>query len=378
MRLFLHRRFLTPRAAAYVVLSFGLLAGALMLQPRFTVPDLAQDYAAAWGWWHGQSSNAPTDQLLRACCTNLISPAKYPNMQTAHPPFATLLTVPLIPFGWAAARIVWCGIMWACVVGGWWAGRVTLASAAATASFWLIALVLGTHEPLLFAMLMIALQTIDRAPLRAGVLVGLCIALKAYPALILIGLWMSGRRRAAIASVITAAVVMLVAEAIIGWGATLAWLRYMPVNTARYVDTLENGSLVKLVREVVPGAAPVVAAAVLTALLALPLRRYMRATDGIRPLVALMLLVSPLSWRHYMGLVSLEPLGRIEQALLGVAGVVVLLIGLGVLPGDYLAPVTQLPLLITLLALWYRHVRAALRSPRPRRAIPQPSSVRYN
>lgn len=354
---------------ARLLIGIGLLIGALLLIPRFDVPDIAQDYAAAWGWLHGFDSNAPTEQLLNACCAGVIDAGNYPAMQTAHPPFATLITLPLAWLPWTAARLMWAVIAGLCIMAAWHLRRISFADCAATASFWLIALVLGTHEPVLFVLLVLACTSIDRAPLRAGMLVGVCIALKLYPALLVAGLWLSGRRRAAGVAIVTSAGAMLLAELVIGIGSTASWLRFMPINTARYVDTLENGSLVRLVREIVPGASPMIVAALLSLLLLLPLIAQLRRSDGLRPLVPVMLLVSPLSWRQYMGLVGISPLGRAEQICLAIAGVVVLLIGLDVLPGDNLAPITQIPLLITLLLLWYRMVRPAARTSQRSRSI---------
>ena len=56
------------------------------------------------------------------------------------------------------------------------------------------------------------------------------------------------------------------------------------------------------------------------ALLILPLIPRLRQGDWLRPLVPVMLLGSPLSWRQYMGLVALDSLGKFEQIALALAG----------------------------------------------------------
>ena len=82
-----------------------------------------------------------------------------------------------------------------------------------------------------------------------------------------------------------------------------------------------------------------------------------RQGDWLRPLVPVMLLGSPLSWRQYMGVVALDTLGKFEQLALALAGALALLIGMGVLPSDNMAPLVQGPLLLVLIWRWYRAAR---------------------
>lgn len=345
-------------AAAWLrfVLS-AVLLGALALLPSFGIPDYAQDYAAAWGWWHARDPHSQTATLLAACCGTMAQ--SYPDMQTAHPPFATLLALPFALLPWNLARQLWCLVGWAAVVGAWQRGRVAPAVCAATLSFWIIALVLGTHEPLIFVLLMFAMQ--DRAPTWAGILIGLCAAIKIYPALLIVGLWLTGRRRQALAAVVAGVLAALAAEVVLGFGVTASWLAFLPVNTARYVDSASNGSLVRLLRAIVPGLSPLVASALVAALLTLPLLPRLRQTQRVWPMVPVMLLASPLSWRHYAGLMALGPVGRIEQVCLAVAGGVALLAGLELIPADNLAPLAMGPLLLALLLRWYQAARPVRR-----------------
>ena len=124
-----------------------------------------------------------------------------------------------------------------------------------------------------------------------------------------------------------------------------------------YVDNIGNGSLVRLVRQLVPDASPSVIALGACLLLLWPLLSRLRRGDWLRPLLPVILLISPLSWRHYMGLVAIVPLGRIEQVCLALSGIVAILIGLDLIPPDNLAPIVQGPLLLVLLLLWYRMAR---------------------
>ena len=338
-----------------IALSAIILVVALLLLPRFQ-SDFAQDYAAARGWWRGQDTNSRTADLLAECCAE-IAPL-YGGMQTAHPPFATLLALPLARLPWPAARMIWLLISWLAIAGGWQILRASPWLCAATASFWIIALGLGTHEPVLFLLLALALRLGARAPRLAAVLVGLCAAIKIYPALLIAGLWLSGRRGMALVATATGAAALVLCELILGFGVTLGWLRFVPVNTLHYVDDIGNGSLVRLVRAIVPGAPPTpIALAALLVLLA-PLVPRIRSGAWLQPLIAVILLVSPLSWRHYMGLVALGQVRPFEQACLALAGVAALLVGMNLLPPDNMALIVQSPLLLVLMLMWYRQARA--------------------
>lgn len=336
-------------------ISIAMLAVAVVLLPQFQ-SDYAQDYAAASGWWRGRDPNGRTADLLQDCCAD-IAPL-YGGMQTAHPPFATLLALPLARLGWPAARLAWLLISWAAIAGGWQLLRAGPWACAASATFWVLALGLGTHEPLLFWLLALVLYIEARRPRTAAALVGLCAAIKIYPALLIAGLLISGRRAMALVAIVASAAAVGLSELVLGLGVTGGWLRFVPVNTAHYVDEVGNGSLVRLVRAVVPGAPTTIITLVVLGLLVLPLIPRLRKGDWLRPLVPVMLLASPLSWRHYMGLAALNQLGAIELACLIASGVVSLLIGMRLLPPDNMAPIVQGPLVLVLMLLWYRQARA--------------------
>jgi hypothetical protein len=338
-----------------IALSIAMLIAALLLLPQFQ-PDYAQDYAAASGWWRGRDTNERTADLLAECCAD-IAPF-YGGMHTAHPPFATLLALPLAWLSWPVARVTWLLLSWAAIAGAWQLARVGPWVCAATASFWILALGLGTHEPLLFLLLALALRIEPGHPRLAAALIGLCAAIKIYPALLIAGLLIAGRRSMALVALASGALALAVCEVVLGLGVTHGWLRFLPINTQFYVDEIGNDSLVRLVRVVMPGAAVALVALIVLALLLLPLIPRIRRGDWLKPLVPVLLLASPLSWRHYMGLTALNRLTLLDQICLGLSGVVALLIGMKLLPTDNMAPVVQGPLLLMLLLLWYRHARA--------------------
>jgi hypothetical protein len=331
-----------------------MLVAALVLLPQF-LPDYAQDYAAARAWWQGRDTNTRTAVILAECCAE-IAPL-YGGMQTAHPPFATLLALPFAWLPWPYPRWIWLAISWASIVGAWQLGKVSTATCAATAPFWIIALGLGTHEPLLFLLLMLALRYDKLRPDVAGALVGLCAAIKVYPIVLIGGLVIARRFRPALAALAVGMAALVICELMLGFGVTIGWLRFVPTNTNFYVDQIDNGSLVRLIRAVLPTVSPSIATLVILVLLTLPLIPRLRQGDWLRPLVTVMLLSSPLSWRHYMGLAALDTLGVLEQIALATAGGLALLIGMGVVPPDNMAPLVQSPLLLVLIWRWYRAAR---------------------
>ncbi len=338
-----------------LAIATATLIAAVLLLPQFQ-SDYAQDYAAASGWLRGRDTNDRTADLLAECCAD-IAPL-YGGMQTAHPPFATLLAMPLAWLPWPTARLLWLLLSWGAVVAAWQLLEAGPWVCAATASFWVLALGLGTHEPLLFLLLALALRFEASRPRFVGALVGLCAAIKIYPALLIAGLWAAGRRTAALVALGAAAVAVVMSEAVLGLGVTRGWLSFVPINTQHYVDDVGNGSLVRLIRAVLPGASPSLATLAVLALLLLPLLPALRRGEWLRPLIPVMLLASPLSWRHYMGLVALNRLAAVELVCLGLSGAVSLLIGMRLLPPDNMAPVVQGPLLLVLMLLWYKQASA--------------------
>jgi hypothetical protein len=178
--------------------------------------------------------------------------------------------------------------------------------------------------------------------------------LKAYPVVLLVGLLIARRWRSVYAATATVILVCAASELVLGIGTTSAWLRYTSENTAHYVQSTQNSSLVRFVYSVV-AFPPAAIALVLTAALIWPLRSKIQASNPLRPLLPVALLVSPISWRHYMGLTGLLELGRFEQACLLLAGTLALLASMKITE-----PVPELfvqfPLVAVLLVLWAKSV----------------------
>ena len=336
-----------------VLIALALLGCAVLAIQRIQLTDFSQDYAAAHGWRDGRDPNAPTATLLAACCPDIQLDSRI--VQTAHPPAATLLVVPLSLLPWPLARLAWLLLSWVTITLSWQRLRVRPLICLATAPLWLISLSLGTLEPLLLGLLTLAVW--QRMPTRAGLLIGLAAAIKIYPLALLPALWLSGRRRQALAALAGLLVLSGLAELILGHAATASWLHYTPINTALQVHEAQNLSLVHLLLSVLPGLTPLLAAALWYVLLTLPLLPRLRQGAVLQPMLPVMLLCSPICWDQYLGVLALAPLRRLELICLGGAGALLALVWMGLLPGSNLAPLGYGPLILVLLLVWYRQLR---------------------
>jgi alpha-1,2-mannosyltransferase len=348
-------------------ISVALLIPAAALLPWFT-SDFGQDYAAARGWWMGQDTNGSTVELLRICAPDLAqayAKTKFGGvMQTPHPPIATMLALPFAAVPWPMARALWLLTSWTAVAVAWSYGKANLWTCLATIPLWTMALGLGTHEPILFLLLTCAFRYENEQPARAGVLLGLAAAIKIYPAFLLLGLVVGRRRTMLLSAAATLLMACAFAELVIGLGSSWKWLEYIPVNTARYVDTERNLSLVRQVRLLCPCLTPFVISCGLSVVLALPLVRHLYRGASSRHLVSAMLLASPLTWRYYLTLLSVQPLRVHELVGLGLPAMILILGMLGIMPSEQIPRLVQtgliflceLPFLVTLLSVWYRAV----------------------
>jgi hypothetical protein len=354
------RRFLMISA-----ISLLMLAASLAISAYDSTTDFAQEYAAAWAWWNGLNPNASTRSIFTACCPEHLAAIGIRDLptvpvQTAHPPFATLLALPLGTLPFPVARVVWLILGIAAVAVGWYIGNVQPVDYAATAGAWIYALSIGILEPFMFALLAVAIVLQQRAPLWTGALIGLAAAIKVYPLLLLAGLLIGGRWRAVLVGAVTGGSVTLLSSAIIGHNALYEWLAYTPLNTAFYVDVTWQRSLVRLVRLVVPGTPPLLATLLLAVLLTLSLLPHLRrGTDAIRPMLPVMLLASPLLWIGYLSVLALGPLNIIARGSMVVVGISGILLRLDVLSQSVpLEMFNTLLVLLTVLTTWYTWVRS--------------------
>jgi hypothetical protein len=357
------------RVLLIVATSLLMLVVSLAVSAQEPSTDFVQEYTAAWAWWNGLNPNDSTRSIFTTCCPEHLAAIGIRDLptvpaQTAHPPFATLLALPLGTLPFPTARIVWLVLSVAAIAIGWYVGNVEPVDYATTAAVWIYALSIGILEPFMFALLAAALALQQRAPLWSGALIGLAAAIKVYPLLLLAALLIGGRWRAVLVGAVTGGGVTLLSSTIIGHNALYEWLAYTPLNTAFYVDVTWQRSLVRLVRLVVPGTPPLLATLLLATLLTLPLLPHLRrGADAIRPMLPVMLLSSPLLWLSYTGVLALGPLHVIARASLVLVGISGILLRLGVLGQS--VPLEMLNTLLVLLALlptWFIWVRSRPRS----------------
>jgi hypothetical protein len=317
--------------------------------------------------------NGSIQAIFGACCTQDVAAIGIHDLpampaRTAHPPFATLLALPLGVLPFRVAQVVWLVIGTLAIAGGWYLGRVHPWDYAATGLIWMYALSLGILEPFLFLLLAAALLVYPRRPLLAGVLIGLAAAIKVYPAMLLVGLLIAGRWRVVLAGVLAGGAATLLGDVVVGQGALVSWLAYTPHNTAFYINANWQKSPVYLLRQVVPGLPPLPGAVLVATCLILPLLpRLRRSSDPLRPMLPVMLLSSPLLWLTYAGLLAVGPLRLFERICLGILGISGMMLHLR--PWRYLGwadPASFRPidwlnlllLLVPLFTLWLAWVRA--------------------
>lgn len=335
-----------------------VLAGSLYCVSFYPGADAMQDYAAAWGHWHGYSSNGSTPKLMELCCPGFYPPDRIP--QTAHPPTATVMFLPLALLPWRQAQMVWLLLSWLIFIWGWQAMKIPPLTCLLTGTFFLTTLVVGGLEAVMFGLIVSSLLWKDRSEIGSGVAVGLAAAIKLYPALFIFGLWVAGRRRAAVAAAAAGALAMALAELVLGFGTTAGWLAYTSQNTLVQVRDIRNLSVVRILWTALPSLSPMLTSlAVITIFIALTYGAI-RRSEGVRPLIPTMLAGASICWEQYLVLLALNPIGKIEQICLAISGVVITLVWLHAIPSDNLAPIGYGPLFLVLLLSWYRHRQASM------------------
>jgi alpha-1,2-mannosyltransferase len=242
-----------------------------------------------------------------------------------YPPAAALFAVPLALMSWSAAQLVWVLVIYvplAVVI--WYAfapllarvrGSGGLRAVVFAALFAGCAYLFPLRDEMRFGqvdMVLLAMAVADcaaRAPRwPRGVLVGLATAIKLVPGVFIVYLWLSGRRRAALTALITAAACTLGAWLLLPQDSVTYW-------TSAIFDTGRLGSNAgtsnqslrgMLLRLFLPGQAPGVVWLLIAAAVAVygfavagRLARESREMEGIAITALLGVLLSPVSWIHH-------------------------------------------------------------------------------
>lgn len=327
-----------------LVLCATLLGLALLAAP-LARPDLRQDYAAACAWWVARYAENPF--IVNACGNNL-SPTSL--VETAHPPAATLVSLPLALLGWPQAYYAWIVLGALCVGLSWVCFRIPFPVCLATAPFVYLCLHRGAFEPLLFLLMALSLHLEERRPGASAALIGLAAGLKVYPVLLLTAFLWRRRYYELILALLCGLGITVAAEIILGPGVIRSWLRFTPGNLDRYINNPDNVSLVRVVPD---SALAFPVALVIYLLLILGLRRQLCSAGAMRELIPVMLMTTPLVWSHYLGALALASLRRAELLLLGGGGILLVLSSMSLVPIDS-AVFVYAPLFAATAIAWLR------------------------
>ena len=333
-----------------------MLACGILLTQHMPNPDLFGDYIAVCRWWQRFSAQSWTAAI--SGCDPLVDYSAFaPN---PHPPFSTLLLLPLGLFAWPDARWVWFGISGCCLLGAWHFHRVPVVVCTATALFGIFGLYRGTLEPFLFTLMLVALTVGKTRPIHAAILIGLAAAIKIYPGLLLASFLLERRHKALLMGVAAAGAATVISTMAVGLDVLGEWMAHTAPNAHFWRSNPDNLSLARIVGNIAPQFSPLLAAIFFFALTLLLLARKKKGHPiSMQTLLPATLLVTPLVWSHYIIHVGLLRLTRLEQVLFLAGGGLIFLSSLNLLPTQSAAAAYG-PVLAALVLLWYRAWRDGL------------------
>jgi alpha-1,2-mannosyltransferase len=254
-----------------------------------------------------------------------------------YPPFAAIAFIPLTHVDWDLARQLFTGLGLAALVASiWWAWgmagrrpgveRAGLTLAIAAIALWLEpvqqTLLFGQINFIVLGLVVYDLHLRDDRPWK-GVALGVAVGLKLTPALFVVYLFLTGRRRAALTAVGIFAATVLIGLATAPSAARQYWGGDFLVGDKigqSYVGNQSlKGALLRLVGEGTTADRLYVVAAIVVAVAGLWLAvRAHRSGDELLAVVVTavtMLLVSPISWSHHWVWVALVLVLLADRAL---------------------------------------------------------------
>lgn len=277
-----------------------------------TENDLVVDYASAKEVRAGGSAYTPLVPLVRRHVVDDGRPLAYPPEQrNPHPPTAILVALPFTLLSFDAFRYLWLFLSILCLVIGCYAAARAFGYSEHTAALIGVAvfalpvthdaLVTLQIEPILLAVTLYGWIAITRGRDRlGGSLLGLVVAAKIYPVIMLVALGRRQRRALAWGAV-AAGTFSILSVLVVGWGdaslwATKATEQNIEIWGTAYYNLSLPGLVLKAVAgtwEPVPGWAPLLYAGAFLIAVA-----YAARVDVLDAAPA-MALVAPIAWTTY-------------------------------------------------------------------------------
>lgn len=282
----------TPIPLRALLLVLIIVFSSMICSSADSWTDFAQDYLAARAARDGANPNTPS---LTLAATYGVPEGAVTARQNAHPPLTLLLALPFSFFPWKAAHLLW--ELFLCVAVGvsLLMLRIRTLELFLFAPVWYGGLAIGNVDVIVICLCLMAMS--DLSQRRSAVALGLAAALKVYPLLLILGLAATGRYRAFFTALLTGAAATLAATAFLGAEALTGWLLYIPHNGEFFDNNRFNVSLTKLCKTL--GIENIKITVLGIGMLLVQFRR-----KGIEPLLAGMLLISPVSWLHQLALLS--------------------------------------------------------------------------
>ncbi|NIA24153.1 MAG: DUF2029 domain-containing protein [Gammaproteobacteria bacterium] len=292
------------------VVGFAVFATTQLPDAAHGAPDFPNYYFGGERFLSGEPVYGPIGENVRVLF-DVDGYDAYP----ADPPLTVVLLAPLslLPYttAWwlfaALSVVLLAGVGYATAKEAGWSRTIAVAVGAAMliTSAGRFLLLRNHMEAILLLLLFLGWRGVRRGrDIEGGVWWGLAVALKLFPALLIVGLLAMRRTKAAMSAVITAVVASGLGVAILGWDDTVAFISDVLPASKQWYGAHGNYSLLSFGTAVV--AEPF--GWVLAALGAVGLIWwYWRRAETVDQVwvggVAAALLISPLSWLNYLVLV---------------------------------------------------------------------------
>jgi len=329
------RVLLWPALVAFVACCMGPYYLTLLRPPADRVNDFFQEWASARNYWGGMPIYTDHTVTLPLYLDLDPSNPKYSLIEVnAHPPTSVLLGLPLAFLGYQDAVLVWnlvsLGVFAVSLAMVWRGFRIPFSSrslfrllAALLVCGPLVMQVSYAQLNMVILLLLTGVWAADRSqkPLTAGALLGLASAIKLFPGFLFFYFIVRRQWKCLVAGVFTVALVTLLTAAVFGWEAFRDyWCDALP-RVAKFRGHSSNASLVgfwiKLFDPPAAGDRVVpllrsrelalsgiaVSYAVVIAVLGWTVRCARTRTErdiAFSLSLTAMLLVSPITWDHYL------------------------------------------------------------------------------